>query len=327
MSWGTSAAKYHFVRNLGSGATGVVGKYTNRKDGQDCAIKRIKLKKELGDKEMLNEIEILKRIQHYQKREPNENIIQYYTDFAEQIDGQYEHWIVIEYMNRGSLHHMIYVILEKKRSDEGGVFKKALAQCVLYDILEGLSFLHDRVKIAHQDVKSGNVVLSSSGEVKLTDFGAALRLRHKYNDVSSHVGTTAWMAPEMFANIEGEYVSTKVDIWALGILVFELMEGKPPYDLTMKTSKLKLLLTSDSLPMLVLDGKYEEKYPNLPNFVAQCLQKNSQERPTAAQLLRHTFFGEWGVEIRQKRNAVVSGWIKSLGIDNWWHRVVCGYCN
>ena len=73
MSWGTSAAKYHFVRNLGSGSSGVVGKvgislkffyttrsflqYTNRKDGQDCAIKRIKLKKELGDKEMLNEIE------------------------------------------------------------------------------------------------------------------------------------------------------------------------------------------------------------------------------------------------------------------------------
>jgi serine/threonine protein kinase len=153
-----------------------------------------------------------------------------------------------------------------------GSFPETLAAGYCTSILLGLQYLHDQ-NVVHCDLKAANLLTTTSGHVKLSDFGVSLNLGLKETEVGVVAGTPNWskyrgwngrkinrltylalmiVAPEV---IELKGASTKSDIWSLGCTIIELCTGKPPY--------------SDLLPMTALFRIVEDDYPPIPDGLSQ----------------------------------------------------------
>jgi len=92
--------------------------------------------------------------------------------------------------------------------------------------MDGLRYLHSKARIIHRDIKSDNILLSMDGHVKLTDFGMCTGLDDETPWRHAKAGTPSWMAPEMAA---GKRYTANVDVWSLGIVILEMIDGQPPY--------------------------------------------------------------------------------------------------
>ncbi|NWI87125.1 PAK3 kinase, partial [Pitta sordida] len=125
-----------------------------------------------------------------------------------------ELWLVMEYMDGGTLHDVINaILLSKEQIATVSFYFFFLPQC-----LQGLHFLHSN-RIIHRDIKSENMRMD--GSVKLVDFGFATQLSNLRTQRHSVLGTPGWMAPEVQ---QGKPYGPKVDIWSFGIVEQEMVE-------------------------------------------------------------------------------------------------------
>lgn len=180
-------------------------------------------------------------------------------------------WIVMEYMDGGSLTNI-------------ATFCDCQEAHIAYfarEVLRGLAYMHKQNKI-HRDIKTDNVLLNANGAVKLADFGFTVQLSKKNPNRKSIVGTPYWMAPEL---IRSQPYNFKVDIWSLGVMCRELAEGVPPY-VDLPPLRALYMIQTEGLPEI---AHPEERSAEILDFLSKCLKMNPNERPTAEELLKHPF--------------------------------------
>ncbi|CAN8179426.1 unnamed protein product [Coccothraustes coccothraustes] len=260
VSEGDPEAEYTELETIGKGGFGTVCMAVETATGEEVAIKKISLVQESGSELCLNEIQVMRGNRHA-------NLVKYLDSYL--VDE--ELWLVMEYMDGGSLHDVI----RETRMAEGEI------AAVSRECLRGLDFLHSK-QVIHRDVKSHNILLGLDGSVKLADFGLAAQLTAEQSKRRSAVGTTYWMAPEIFTR---KLYGPKVDIWSFGIVGIEMVEGAPPY--RMKTSRtVQQLISSGGGPKL---QKPRQQSAWLRDFLHCCLERDEDRRWSAQELLQHPF--------------------------------------
>eukprot|EP00298_Acanthocystis_sp_HF-20_P009812 c18521_g2_i1.p1 GENE.c18521_g2_i1~~c18521_g2_i1.p1 ORF type:complete len:151 (-),score=62.48 c18521_g2_i1:26-478(-) len=123
-------------------------------------------------------------------------------------------------------------------------------------------------------------MLGTRGEVKLSDFGFAAQLTQEIDKRRSVIGTPYWMAPEV---IRGLHYDTKADVWSVGIVAIEMIDGLPPY---MTETPLKAMHLICTKPPAAPRSKCSTEFRS---FVQKCLQRDPADRWSCDELLNHEF--------------------------------------
>ena len=169
-------------------------------------------------------------------------------------------------------------------------------------VLQGLAYLHANHTV-HRDIKPANILMSISGEPKVSDFGISAFVDNTIAQCHTFLGTVTYMSPE---RINGQPYAFPADIWSLGLALVECATGRYPYDASGGTMQLMIHLMEDECPLppvVVVSsqsdtegGEKEQAQaaqvqltPEFRDFVTLCMAKDPMRRPTAEDLLRHPF--------------------------------------
>lgn len=256
---------FNFQAIIGKGSYGKVYRAAAKDGGRLVAFKVLSLDddEESITLEIQRELDSLRECQH-------PNIVQY--------EGAYiaskRLWVAMEYC-LCSLH---CVLSRTNRPLQEGQIAAVMARA-----LRGLDYLHSQRHLIHRDVKAGNILLTSDGEVKLADFGVSAQLGGTLTKRNTVIGTPMYMSPEMIE--EGQY-DHRTDLWSLGITAIELAQMRPPLAEVKPAVRVLFLIPSRPAPELEKPDRWSA---NFNSFISALLVKDPAYRPDAAAALRHPF--------------------------------------
>ncbi|XP_030569569.1 serine/threonine-protein kinase PAK mbt [Drosophila novamexicana] len=254
----------HFNK-IGEGSTGTVCIATDKSTGRQVAVKKMDLRKQQRRELLFNEVVIMRDYHH-------PNIVETYSSFL--VND--ELWVVMEYLEGGALTD----IVTHSRMDEEQI-ATVCKQC-----LKALAYLHSQ-GVIHRDIKSDSILLAADGRVKLSDFGFCAQVSQELPKRKSLVGTPYWMSPEVISRLP---YGPDVDIWSLGIMVIEMVDGEPPF---FNEPPLQAMRRIRDMQPPNLKNAHKVS-PRLQSFLDRMLVRDPAQRATAAELLAHPFLRQAG---------------------------------
>jgi serine/threonine protein kinase/tetratricopeptide (TPR) repeat protein len=274
MSPSKNVAGYYYIENLdtdliGQGAMGEVYRSLHVQTGQTVAVKVLKPELVRDNPELVErfvrEGEALRELNH-------PNIVQRLAATSELDDqtGTTAYYLVMEYVSGGSLREF----LEK----EGQLPVKRVLQIAL-ELSDALSRAH-HLNIIHRDLKPGNVLLANDGTPRLTDFGIAhVASSPRLTQTGIMMGTIAYLSPEA---CEGSNLDERTDIWAFGVMLYEMLNGELPFKGGTLTTTLTSILT-DPLPDIL--AQRPDVPPALAALIERMLAKDVEQRMPSMRLI------------------------------------------
>ncbi|KAK9458891.1 kinase-like domain-containing protein [Lipomyces oligophaga] len=261
-----SAAKiYRRDEIIGRGTFGVVYKGYNVVEKRVVAIKVLNLDTAEDEvKDVRHEVALLSQL----KQGIGQNIVKYH---GSHLVGS-RLWIIMDYCAGGSVRTLQLAM---------GKIEERFTQVIVRECLIALSYIH-KAGIIHRDIKAANILIENDGSVQLCDFGVAAQISANHPKRSTIVGTPYWMAPEVIT--EGATYNYKADIWSLGITIYEMSTGKPPY--ADQDGHTVMLLIPRQKPPRLEGPQYSAL---LKEFLSLCLNERPDERPSADELQKTRF--------------------------------------
>ena len=256
---------YKIIRQIGEGSFGKVFLVRHNKTGMEYAIKQInKLNKnnQEGKPYFRREIEIMYKI--HQK-----NVVKLYSHFE---DNEFCYF-VMEYVEKGNLFSQPSWL-------KNHMFTSFEVAKIIKEVICAIYYLHNmNPPIIHRDIKPENVLIDKDGIAKLTDFGWSNYVDSK-EIRSTYCGTPVYLAPEMITEIGHD---EHLDIWCIGVLLFELLTGNVPFrGKDLQSLNNNILSLKISWPKDInLDAK---------NLISKILKPDPEERISLVDMLKHPFF-------------------------------------
>lgn len=284
--------KYKQIELIGKGGYGAVILCRRKRDRQLYAVKIIEVEEEKRHlRKQLKEMEILAALQGSP----------YIVGFVECLFVKHTRlaeWLVKDLKT----DRYLWCVMELCGKDIWACMKdighplnikQILSVCA--QTLLALEYIHEK-KIVHRDIKGLNILTTQTGRIKICDFGFSEYAHEKEHELLSNLGTSQWMAPEMFFERPYQY---EVDIWALGITILEMYRLKLPFDEyedALRWASIKNLPEySEGLQRLALklpDKPEVDDLSELPmegqmyELAYRMLNTDQKERPTAIQLMK-----------------------------------------
>lgn len=204
---------YEELQHLGRGAFGEVLLMKQKSTGLLCAVKRL-TKQPLSaaeEAEHLSEVKALQALQH-------PCILKYYGS----LEGKESLSLVMEYADAGDLQQLL-----RRQADSQALFEAVTLFAIFAQLVVAVAHAHKH-RVLHRDLKPSNVMLTSSGFLKLGDFGVAKVLAGTTAcDQMTCVGSPTYMAPEI---VSGEPYGSACDVWSLGVILYELSSFRKPFE-------------------------------------------------------------------------------------------------
>ncbi len=265
-----------FPQELGSGSYGRVYLIKHNITNEEYALKVIDKKKL---KQMYGETDIMKNEINIQSKLIHENIIRLYNVYEDENSIN----LILEYAKNGNLYELLSQPENKKGLDEQRAFDYFI------QVVNAVYYLHQN-NIIHRDIKPENILIGKKGLLKLCDFGWAKELT--LENRSTFCGTVEYMAPEIFGS---ENYDFGVDIWSLGILLYEMVIGHSPF----KAKNMKSVI----LNIKSHDLTYEKPLSHeCRNLIEKILNINPQKRLKIKDILEHPFVKKYSKNYLFRKN-------------------------
>ena len=213
-------------------------------------------------KKLINEIKLHKKLHHL-------NIVNF-EHFFEDKENVY---ILLELCSNQTLNEMV-----KRRKR----LKEIEVQCYSLQIIRALKYIHNH-RIIHRDLKLGNLFLTSKLELKLGDFGLAAKLEYDGQKRKTVCGTPNYIAPEILEKKNGH--SYEVDIWSLGVVMYTMLYGRPPFETAdVKLTYKRIKMNSYKFPENIKVHETAKK------LIESILVLDPAKRPSLDEIAQHDFF-------------------------------------
>ncbi len=250
---------------LGRGGMGDVYQALDNRNGQPVAIKHLKAELIYSQPDILRrfnrEGQALRRLNH-------PNIVSILTSVEE--DDQ--HYLVMEFVPGGSLHEQLK---KEKNLPVDQVLKIGL------ELADALARAH-HLEIIHRDIKPANVLLAEDGTPRLTDFGVAhIGGLQSITQTGVLTGTYSYLSPEA---CNGETIDARTDIWSFGVLLYEMLAGRRPFEESQVGAMIYAILTKP-IPELT------QFRPDVPEALTNLIYKMLEKDRSAA---HWAVCGWWG---------------------------------